>query len=133
MIWIKISNFCNNFYIFSFNRNPSTDHNYFDSLLYSLASIQSLDRKAYFVFVSNVNEHHIHHTGLAGLHSCNILGNEQFVWSPAQNFDNCFDVIFIDVLSEEKVYAVSLFCITEDFGISCKKIKIFVSILDELT
>ena len=48
----------NNFYVSAFFRNPGQDGLLYDCLLDSMAAVQSVDDKAVFVFVGDVNAHH---------------------------------------------------------------------------
>ena len=45
-------------YVYAYYCNPGHDGSLYDCLLDSIARVQSVDDKAVFVFVSNVNAHH---------------------------------------------------------------------------
>ena len=47
-----------NFYVFSFYRNPDLDDPIFDCLLTSMATVQAEDVRASFLFVVDLNGHH---------------------------------------------------------------------------
>ena len=44
--------------MFAVNRNPDPSDEIFSGLLTSMAKVQSVDRKASFLFVDSVNVHH---------------------------------------------------------------------------
>ena len=54
----RICNRINHFYIYAFDRNPGHDGSLYDCLLDSMAWVQSVDDRAVFVFVGDVNAHH---------------------------------------------------------------------------
>ena len=55
---VKICSSSHNFYVFGVFRNLDISDNIFDCLLTTKAKVQSVDRKAFFMFVADVNVHH---------------------------------------------------------------------------
>ena len=54
----RICSSINNFYVYDFYHNPEHDSSLYDCLLDFMAMVQSVDDKAVFVFVGDVNAHH---------------------------------------------------------------------------
>ena len=102
----KVSSRFNNFHIFSVYRNPDLDNTIYDCLLSKMANIQSLDPKAAFVFVGDLNANHREYLnsvsptnqhGRAALDFSNLSGCEQIVSSPTHVSGNRLDLCFTDV------------------------------------
>ena len=55
---VRIPNSSYNFYVFGVYRNPDLWDKIFDCLLTAMAKVQSVNRKASFLCVSDVNAHH---------------------------------------------------------------------------
>ena len=105
MLLVKICSRFNNYYIFSLYRNPDLDSQIYDCLLVKMAEIQSLDTKASFVFVGDLNAHHTewlnsisptNRHGRAALDFSNLSGCEQLVREPTHNSGNCLDLLLTD-------------------------------------
>ena len=58
VIIVRICSSSNNFYVFIVYRNPDLSDAFFDCLLTGMAKVQSVDRKASFLVVGDVNAHH---------------------------------------------------------------------------
>ena len=54
----RICSRINNFNVYAFYRNPRHDGSLYDSLLDSMARVQSVDDQAVYVFVCDANAHH---------------------------------------------------------------------------
>ena len=54
----RICSRINNFHVYAFYLNPRHDGSFYSCLLDSMARVQSVDDKAVFVFVGDVNAHH---------------------------------------------------------------------------
>ena len=54
----RICSRINNLYVYPFYRNTGHDGSFYDSLLDSMARVQSVDDKAVFVVVGDANAHH---------------------------------------------------------------------------
>ena len=94
-----------NFYVLCCYRNPDSDNSIFECLLTSMASIQSTDRKAAFVFVGDFNAHHANWLnskrtddhGIAAFDFANVSGCTQLVKGPTHNLGGCLDLVLTDV------------------------------------
>ena len=82
----------NNFYVYAFYRNPRHDGSLYYCLLDSTARVPSVDEKAVFVFVDDVNAHHYEwlesvfptdRHGRDDLDFCNLSGCELLVRCPS--------------------------------------------------
>ena len=56
VIAVKICSSSHDFYVFALHQNPSD--NIFDCLLMVIAKVLYVDRKSFFLFVSDMNPHH---------------------------------------------------------------------------
>ena len=95
-----------NFYIFGVYRNPNNDDSIYDCLLNAMASIQSVDRKASFLFVGDLNAHHVEwlksrsatdRHGAAAYDFAGAAGCEQLVDVPTHRAGNCLDLVLTNV------------------------------------
>jgi hypothetical protein len=95
-----------NFYLFSVYRSPNADDTLFDCLLMTMARIQESDRRSAFVFVGDVNAHHVewlssrtptNSSGRAALDFCSLSGCSQLIDSPTHEAGNCLDLVMTDV------------------------------------
>ena len=102
---IKVCGKHNIFNLFSVYCNPNTDDGIFDCLLVSMAAIQGSERKAFFVFIGDFNNHHrewlntISQTDCHGLRALDFSsesGSEKTIHSPTHRSGNCLDLIFTD-------------------------------------
>ena len=91
-----------NFYVYDFYRNPGHNSSLYDCLLDSMAQVQSVDDKAVFVFVDDVNAHYskwlesvfpTDRHGRDALDLCNLSGCEQLVRGPTHIAGNRLDLV----------------------------------------
>lgn len=103
---LRICTRIHNFYILGAYRNPDCDDQIYDCLLTAMASIQSEDRKAVFVFVGDFNAHHrewlesVSPTdahGRAAYDFASVSGCSQLVSGPTHHAGNCLDLVLTDV------------------------------------
>ena len=59
MIVGRVSGRRTNYYIFSVYRKPEMDNAIYDCLLDKMQAIQECDRKSSFIFVGDLNVHHV--------------------------------------------------------------------------
>ena len=94
-----------NFYIFSLYRNPDLDDSIYDCLLVSMSTIQSLDKKASFIFVGDLNAHHVDWLnsvsptdshGEAAWDFASASGCTQLVSQPTHISGNRLDLVLTD-------------------------------------
>lgn len=106
IILLKITSKYNNFYLFSVYRNPDLDNSIYDCLLTAMATVQSSDRKAVFVFMGDFNAHHTEwlesisptdQHGRAALDFATLSGCEQIVLGPTHRSGNRLDLVLTDV------------------------------------
>ena len=67
-----------NFYVYAFYHNPGDDGSLYDCLVDSMARVQSVDGKAVFVFVGDVNNYHSE--WLESVSLTDWLGHDAFVF-----------------------------------------------------
>ena len=93
------------FYVYDFYCNPGHDGSLYDSLLDSRSRIQSVDDKAVFVSVGDVNAHHSEwlesvsptdQHGCDALNFCNLSGCGQSVRCPTHIASNRLDLVMTD-------------------------------------
>ena len=58
MLVVRVCGLRQNFYVYSFYRNPDQDDHIYDCLLISMAAVQAEDVRASFLFVGDLNGHH---------------------------------------------------------------------------
>ena len=106
IVIVRICSRHHNFYVFCLYRNPHFNDNIYDCLLTSMASVQSADRKASFIFVGDFNAHHqewlrsvsaTDEHGRAALHFSEAAGCEQLVNEPTHVHGNRLDLLLTDV------------------------------------
>ena len=102
---IKICGKLANFYIFCLYRNPDLDDSIYDCLLVSMAAIQSCDKKASFIFVGDLNAHHVdwlnsvsptNSHGQAAWDFASASGCTQLVSQPTHTSGNRLDLVLTD-------------------------------------
>lgn len=94
-----------NFYIFALYRNPDLDDKLYDCLLEAMAKIQSVDSKASFVFVGDLNAHHSEwlgstrttEHGVAAFDFSTVSGCSQLVREPTHVRGGVLDLVLTDV------------------------------------
>ena len=104
---VRVCSRLNNFYIYSFYRNPHHDDSIYDCMLDSMSLTQISDSKAVFIFVGDANAHHREWLGSStrtdnhGLNAhlfCTQSGSQQLVMGPTRyNPDNCLDLVMTNV------------------------------------
>lgn len=126
---IKVSSKYNNHYIFSLYRNPDANNDLYDCLLTAMASIQSVDVKASFIFVGDLNAHHqewlgsispTNRNGLAALDFSNLSGCEQLIQGPTHNSGNCLDLALTDIPGVVQTFTLAPIGTSDHNAISCK-------------
>ena len=94
-----------NFYVFSVYQNPDLSNNIFGCLLTVISKVQSVDRKAFFLFTGYVNSHHEEWLGSsttnllrrAARDFTSSLGFEQMVTEPTHINGGVLDLVLTDV------------------------------------
>ena len=106
VVVVRICSRHHNFYILCLYRNPHHDDSIYDCLLTAMASIQSTDRKASFIFVGDFNAHHREWLksvsvtdghGHAARQFCEAAGCHQLVQEPTHILGNPLDLLLTDV------------------------------------
>ena len=125
----KIVSRFNNYYIFACYRNPDLDDSIYDCLLSSMATIQSVDSKASFVFIGDFNGHHrewlgsisgTNQHGHALLDFSNLSGCDQLVRGPTHISGNCLDLLLTDAPAVVDTNVIPPFGTSDHSGISFK-------------
>ena len=87
MLVFRVCGVKQNLYVFSLYRNPDRDDHIFDFLLASMAAVQTEDIRAFFLFVGDLNGHHLewlgstttNRHGVAALDFATVSGCDQLV------------------------------------------------------
>ena len=125
----KVSSKYNNHYIFSLYRNPDANNDLYDCLLTSMASIQSVDTKASFLFLGDLNAHHqewlgsispTNRNGHAALDFSNLSGCEQLIRGSTHNSGNCLDLVLTDIPGVVEASILAPIGTSDHNAISCK-------------
>ena len=135
---VKIPSRFNNFYIVSIYRNPDLGSELYDCLLLLMASIQSSDKKASFIFIGDFNAHHqdwlksispTNRNGLAALDFANLSGCDQLIDGPTHISGNCLDLLLTDVPGVIKSYILSPVGTSDHCAIACN-VKLQINVPD---
>ena len=102
---VRISGALSNTYVFGVYRNPDLDNHIYDCLLTAMANIQAADSRASFVFVGDVNAHHLEwlgssrttEHGVAAYDFASLSGCTQMVSGPTHVAGGTLDLVLTDV------------------------------------
>lgn len=126
---VKVPSRHNNFYIMGIYRNENLGNGLYDCLLTAMASMQSNDAKASFIFLGDFNAHHqewlnsrspTNHNGRAALDFANLSGSEQIINEPTHISGNRLDLIFTDVPAVVKASVLAPLGTSDHNSISSK-------------
>ena len=126
---VKVSSKYHNHYIFGLYRNPDANNALYDCLLTAMASIQSVDSKASFLFVGDLNAHHqewlgsvspTNGNGLAALDFSNLSGCEQLIQGPTHNSGNCLDIVLTNTPGVVEAAVLAPIGTSDHNSINCK-------------
>ena len=115
MLVLRVCGSTCNFYLFNLYRSPSGDDRIYDCMLNSMASIQSIDRKAAFIFVGDMNGHHrdwlgsarTDSHGTAALDFSTVSSCEQLVTGPTHQAGGTLSLVMTDVPDLVRVSVVA--------------------------
>ena len=102
---VRICGRVNNFYVYSFYRNPHHDDSIYNCMLESMCCAQSSDSKSVFTFVGDANAHHkewlgsaseTNNHGHAAQAFCSMTGSQQLVSKPTRE-ENYLDLVMTNV------------------------------------
>ena len=105
MLIFRVCGIRQNFYVFSLYRNPDLDDRIFDCLLTSMAAVQAEDVRASFLFVGDLNGHHLewlgstttNRHGVAAFDFATVSGCDQLVVGPTHARGGTLDLLIADV------------------------------------
>ena len=105
-----------NLYVFSLYCNPDLDDQIFDCLLASIASVQTEDVRASFLFAGNLNGHHQewlgsttnNRYGVAAFYFATVSGCDHLVVGPTHTHGGTLDLLMTDVPDLVRVAVVDL-------------------------
>ena len=118
----------NNFIVYAFYRNPGHDGAIYDCFLDSMAWVQSVDDKAVFMTVGDVNAYHSEwlesvsptdQQGRDGLNLCNLAGCDQLVRCPTHIAGNKLSLVMMDVPDIVDVFVGSPLGTSDHCLVSC--------------
>ena len=124
----RICSRINNFYVYDFYHNPEHDSSLYDYLLDFMAMVQSVDDKAVFVFVGDVNAHRSEwlksvsttdRNGYDALDFCYLSGCEQLVRCPSHIAGNRLDLVMTDVPGIVDVVVYTALSTSDHCFVSC--------------
>ena len=116
MVVFKVCGVRQNLYVYSLYRNPSLDDQIFYYLLASMAAVQAEDVCASFLFVGDLNGHHLEWLGstttdghgVAAFDFATVSGCDQLVVSPTHAHGGTLDLLMTDVSDLVRVAVVAL-------------------------
>ena len=126
---VRVSSKHHNHYVFGLYRNPDANNELYDCLLTAMASIQSVDIKASFIFVGDLNAHHqewlgsispTNRNGLAALDFSNLSGCEQLIRGPTHNSGNCLDIVLTNMPGVVEASVLAPIGTSDHNAIHCK-------------
>ena len=104
MLVIRVCGGRQNFYVFAVYRNPNLDDHIYDCLIDSMARIESVDGRAAFVFVGDLNAHHqewqfpvTNPHGRMAMEFTISSGCTQLVHEPTHQDGGVLDLVITDV------------------------------------
>ena len=105
MLVFRICGARQNLYLYSLYRNPDIDDRIFDCLLALMAAVQAEDVRASFLFVGDLNGHHLewlgsmttNRDGVAAFDFLTVSGCDQLVVGPTHARGRTLDLLMTDV------------------------------------
>ena len=115
MLVFRVCGVRQNLYVFGLYRNPDPDDRIFDCLLTSLAAVQAEDVRASFLFVGDLNGHHLEwlgstttsRHGVAAFNFATVSGCDQLVVGPTHTRGGTLDLLVTDVPDLVRVSVVA--------------------------
>ena len=115
MMFFRVCGVRQNLYLYSLSRNPDLDARIFDFLRASMAAVQAEDVRASFLFVGDLNGHHLewlgsattNRHGVAAFDFETVSGCNQLVVGPTHARGGTLDLLMTDVPDLVRVAAVA--------------------------
>ena len=105
MLFFRVCDMRQNFYVYSLYRNPDLDDLIFDCLQASMAAVQAEEVRAFFQFEGDLNGHHqewlgsttTNHHAVAAFHFATVSGCDQLVVGQTHVRGGTLDLLMTEV------------------------------------